>query len=117
MPRSSQNHTTRFAFFPPWFLEKRVLKKIRGLLPDFYHKRMRYYFDAFGCIRCERKDVIYSCGGLCLRCQWTINNRLKESDKEMQRHFGASDHRLDSAHFLKRFTTARELLRDLRGRI
>lgn len=116
MPRSSQNHTRRLAFFPPWFIEKKVLKKIRSMIPDYYHKRLRYYFDSFGCIRCGRKDVIYSCGGLCLGCQWTINNRLKKSDEEMKQHYGAKVWRLPSAHFLKRYATARELLRDLPGR-
>jgi hypothetical protein len=117
MPHSSEIHTGRMAFFPPWFLEKKVLKKVRGMLPDYYHKRLRYYFDVFGCIRCGRKDVIYSCGGLCLGCQWTINNRLKKSDKEMKRHYGASERRLPSAQFLKRYTTAQELLRGFKGKI
>ena len=116
MQRSSEAHTSRIAFFPPWFLEKKVLRKIRRMLPDYYHKRLRYYFDAFGCIRCGRKDVIYSCGGLCLGCQWTINNRLKKSDAEMKRHYGGNKSWLPSADFLKRYTTARELLRDFKGK-
>ena len=90
MGPSSETHTKRIAFFPPWFLEKKELKKIQRMLPDFYHKRLRYYFDSFGCIRCGRKDVIYCCGGLCSGCQWTIYNRLRKSDKEMKRHYSAS---------------------------
>lgn len=117
MPRSSQAHTKQIAFFPPWFLEKKLLKKIRGMLPDYYHKRLRYYFDSFGCIRCNRTNVIYSCGGLCLQCQWTVNNRLKKSDIEMKRHYLACEGQFPSAALLKRYQVAQSLLQDFRKRL
>ena len=117
MSRSSQAHTKQMAFFPPWFLEKRLLKKISGMLPDYYHKRLRCYFDSFGCIRCNRTDVIYSCGGLCLQCQWTVNNRLKKSDIEMKRRCGACDEQFPSCALLRRYQVARSLLRDFRKRV
>jgi hypothetical protein len=98
-------------------LEKKELKKIQRMLPDFYHKRLRYYFDSFGCIRCGRKDVIYCCGGLCSGCQWTVYNRLQKSDKEMKRHYSASKSHPPSSRLLRRYRAAQELLRDFKGRI
>lgn len=109
-----QFQAKRIAFFPPWFLEKKTLLKIRQMLPEFYHKRLRFYFEVYGCIRCNRKDVIYCCGGLCLKCQWTVYNRLKKSDEEMKRVYRPKKEHSHSAVLLKRHSVARRLLRDLR---
>ena len=103
----------KLKLFPPWFLAKNVLRKIEALLPYYYHKRFRFYFDRYGCLRCSCKNVIYSCSGLCHRCQALINDRLKRSDRAMKRMYGASPD-LPSEVFLRRMTTARELLKDFR---
>jgi hypothetical protein len=104
----------RLYFFPPWFLNKTTMRKIEALLPHYYHKRLRFYFDLYGCIRCSRTNVIYSCSGLCLGCKWTVDDRLRRSDRKLKRAYGQSP-KIPSALFLKRFTTAQELLKDLNG--
>jgi len=113
MASVSKHKPGKLRFFPPWFLTKSTMRKIEGLLPYYYHKRFRFYFDLYGCIRCSRKNVVYACSGLCAGCQVTINSRLKTTDRAMRRQYQAGPV-LPSAVFLKRLTTARELLKDFR---
>jgi len=113
MASASKNKPRKLRFFPPWFLKKSTMRKIEGLLPYYYHKRFRFYFDLYGCIRCGRKNVVYVCSGLCAGCQVTINSRLKTTDRAMKRQYDAGLG-LPSAVFLKRLTIARELLKDFR---
>ena len=111
--RTSKPRRRKLLFFPPWFLKKSTMRKIEGLLPYYYHKRLRFYFDLYGCIRCNRKDVLYACSGLCCSCQGMINERLRRSDKVMKQLYDCGPG-LPSALFLKRLTTARVLLNDFR---
>ena len=90
-----------------------MVKKIEALLPYYYHKRFRFYFDRYGCVRCSRKDVAYSCSGLCVPCQGFINHRLECTDRALKREFGMHPD-LPSALFMKRRTSAQELLKDFR---
>ena len=113
MPKANMNKTTKLKFFPPWFLTKATMKRIEALLPYYYHKRFRFYFDAYGCVRCGRKDVPYSCSGLCIPCQGFINHRLERSDRAMKRQYGAHPDPIP-ARLLKRRLSAQELLKDLK---
>jgi len=97
----------------PWFVTKEINKRIEDLLPYYYHLRFRFYFDRYGCVRCECKQVIYGCNGLCLRCVGVITNRLKCTDNALKR-IHAKNTDLPSAGFLSRLTSARELLADFR---
>jgi hypothetical protein len=89
------------------------MRKIEALLPTYYHMRFRFYFDRYGCVRCGRTNVIYCCSGLCVPCQGLINDRLKRSDRAMKKQYGM-DPDVPCALFLKRMTSAQELLKDLR---
>lgn len=113
MARTNKHKPSKLRFFPPWFLDKSTMRKIEALLPYFYHKRLRFYFDRYGCIRCSRRNVIYSCSGLCLSCKGTIDNRLRRSDRKLKGEYAVGPE-LPSARFLKRLTTARELLKEFR---
>lgn len=97
----------------PWFLTKEIVKKIEDLLPYYYHVRFRLYFDRYGCVRCARKNVIYRCNGLCEPCVGMITNRLKWADRQMKRRY-ARQPGPPSKAFLKRLTSARDLLADFR---
>ena len=99
--------------FPPWFLSKEVLRQIEALLPYYYHKRLRFYFDRHGCLRCERKDIIYGCSGLCLHCVGLISDRLKVTDKRMKKRHEKKPTAV-AEKFLRRRDSARQMLRDLR---
>ena len=112
MPNARRNPTNACPF-PPWFLTKELVRKINQLLPYYYHMRFRLYFDRYGCIRCGRKNVVYRCGGLCVPCNGLINDRLKRTDIAMKRRHGTSTN-IPSKAFLKRLTSAREILADIR---
>ena len=112
---STKHSLQRCGVFPPWFLTKEIVRKIDELLPYYYHMRFRFYFDRYGCIRCGRTDVVYCCAGLCLPCQGLINDRLKRTDKVMKRRYGLT-YDLPTNAFLKRWTSARTLLGDIRKR-
>jgi hypothetical protein len=113
MPRSRYLKTSKLGFFPPWFLDRDTMRKIEALLPFYYHKRLRFYFDTHGCIRCSRKDIDYACSGLCLRCKGLVDERLRRTDKKLKEEYDLGP-ALPSALYLKRITTARDLLKDLR---
>ena len=100
-------------FLLPWFVTKDTVRKIESLLPYYYHVRFRLYFDRYGCVRCARKNVIYGCNGLCLPCVGIITNRLKQTDRQMRRRY-AKQPGPPSKAFLRRLTSARELLADFR---
>lgn len=113
MASTNARKPRKLRFFPPWFLNKSTMRKIERLLPYYYHKRFRFYFDLYGCIRCNRKTVMYACSGLCSGCEGTISSRLKRTDRAMKRRYDDGPG-LPSAAFLRRITTARELLKDFR---
>src|SRR5882724_13627534 len=115
--KASMTKTThhKCGVFPPWFATRAIVKKIETLLPYYYHMRFRFYFDRYGCIRCARTDAVYCCAGLCLSCQGLINDRLKRTDKIMKRRYGLT-YDLPTKAFMKRWTSARTLLSDIRKR-
>lgn len=69
-------------FMLPWTLPKETYLAIRRILPNIHIAKMRYYFDDYGCIRCERRDVLYRTNGLCEQCnaivRWRLKNCLKK---------------------------------------
>jgi hypothetical protein len=99
--------------FLPWFLDWRTMKKVEAILPHYYHMRLRFYFDKYGCIRCNRKRVLYCANGLCKPCTGLVRDRMEQSDKKMKRRYGKRPE-IPSAVILKRMKTAQELLRDFR---
>jgi len=105
----------RLLLFPPWFLSREVRRQIEALLPYHYHKRFRFYFDRYGCVRCDRKGVRYGCSGLCVGCVSTVTLRLSQGDEKVEALYRAS--RARAVNFLKRRDTAREMLADLRGSV
>jgi hypothetical protein len=116
MQRIWKSRHLRHDLFLPWFLSKDLLKRINALLPYAYHKRLRSYFDKYGCIRCGHKNALYCCNGLCVHCVGLISDRLKRGDTYMEKKRRAMPVAPSEA-YLKRRASARELLRDLRQRI
>ena len=64
----------------PWFLPKQTAYKIRSLLPPNFWRKMRHYFDDYGCLICESRTHYHS-NGLCKRCRNKIQTRLTFSIK------------------------------------
>ena len=103
----------RLEIFPPWFLSREVIKEVAALLPSYYHKRFRVYFDRYGCLRCNRKRVLYGGNGLCLTCIGLVGDRLKRLDQKLKDQCGPDPDGPTKA-FLRRRQSARELLADFR---
>lgn len=62
----------------PWFMSKRVQLAIRSLVPPSYQKRMRDFFDDYGCMICG-DDTKYAANGMCLRCNHNVRYMLVSS--------------------------------------
>jgi hypothetical protein len=75
------------AMLQPWFLPRHVSVAIRRLLPDESTRKMRHFFDDYGCLRCDRKDIPYGSNGMCYKCFDMVRRKLKWS---MKRHFKAT---------------------------
>ena len=97
---------------PPLFLTLKLLKSIERLLPADHHKRMRLYFDTYGCLRCCRKNVIYGCNGFCRCCQNMIRKRLRIVDRNLRATRSDPGPKLKET-YLQPYNSARQLLADL----
>lgn len=64
--------------FQPWFLSSEIAQAIRVLIPPGYQRKMRDYFDAYGCMRCNREDAVYQSNGMCKSCANIIRIRLRK---------------------------------------
>jgi hypothetical protein len=63
----------------PWFVPEEICRAIQKLIPQLHIKKMRYYFDDHGCIRCRRKKVLYGGNGFCDRCLQRLMYRVIQS--------------------------------------
>jgi hypothetical protein len=110
----SKNKTTRCKtrLLPPWFVSKRVLTQIEKLLPTYYHKRFSIYFEYYGCVRCGLKAESYVCNGLCYRCLYTVQSRLRRCDTILAKKYKKPSH-MAASKYAHRIATAREILADL----
>jgi hypothetical protein len=63
-------------FMLPWYLPKETYLAVRRILPNIHITKMRYYFEDYGCMRCERRDVLYRTNGLCESCNAIVRWRL-----------------------------------------
>ena len=69
-------------FMLPWFLPKQTYLAVRRILPNIHIAKMRYYFEDYGCMRCERRDVLYRTNGLCEHCNTIVRWRLTQCLKK-----------------------------------
>jgi hypothetical protein len=98
-------------FMLPWYLPKDIYLAVRRLLPNIHISKMRYYFDDYGCLRCERQNVLYETNGLCEQCNVIVRGRLANCLKRRLKQVGMlDDHLVPSDGEL---TLARALLQPL----
>jgi hypothetical protein len=90
----------------PWFLSARVANAIHGMVPPDFHRRMRYFFDDYGCMICGA-EVGYHSNGMCRTCRDRVRRNLVKSVK--RRAKSNPRQRLDLELF-KRERLARKLL-------
>jgi len=92
--------------FQPWFLSKRVQLAIRSLVPPSYWKRMRDFFDDYGCMICGT-DENYLSNGMCNPCNAKVRRRLLSSAR--RRLKSTLEQRVDF-DFLRQARLAKKLL-------
>lgn len=110
---SERSGGRRLEVFPVWFLTEDIKRQIDRVLPSYYRRRFRFYFDRYGCVRCNRKNVLYGGNGLCLPCLGLVGDRLKRIDGRLRQTQEQPEGRPTQA-FLRRRRAARELLADFR---
>lgn len=103
-------------FMLPWYLPKGTYLAIRKILPNIHIAKMRYYFDDYGCIRCERRDVLYRTNGLCERCNVIVRGRLVACLKRRLSSVGVLPTEKQIQQIGGGLKLARELLRPFRYR-
>ena len=92
--------------FQPWFLSKRVQLAIRSLVPPSYWKRMRDFFDDYGCMICGT-DQNYLSNGMCNPCNAKVRRGLLSSAR--RRLKSTLEQRVD-LDFLRQARLAKKLL-------
>jgi hypothetical protein len=101
---------------PPLFLAIKLRKTIERLLPVGHHKRLRQYFDIYGCLRCSRNNVVYGANGFCMLCINMISKRMRKVGKELRARRPALPPKLEET-YLRPYNSARQLLADLMPKI
>jgi len=92
----------------PWFLPKRIAEAIRGIVPNSFRAKMRYYFEDYGCMVCER-EFLYHSNGMCMSCYRKVLSRLRKS---VRRRAKSPHPRLDLVLFRQQ-NLAKKLLKHL----
>jgi hypothetical protein len=75
-------------FLQPWYMPKPVSLQMRKILPSIHLAKMRYYFDDHGCLRCERRDILYASNGMCENCSVIVRGRLAKCLEKRLKHVG-----------------------------
>jgi hypothetical protein len=96
--------------FQPWFLSAEITQAIRVLIPPGYQRKMRDYFDRYGCIRCERENAVYQANGFCRLCHNMIRIRIR---KCIQRRLEGSQQIVAPRVFVGASNKARKLLQGI----
>lgn len=96
--------------FQPWFLSSDIANEIRVLIPPGYQRKMRDYFDNFGCMSCHRADRLYGGNGMCHLCETKIRTRIR---KCIQRRLDGSVEIVQPDLFMKEPNKVKKLLRGI----
>jgi hypothetical protein len=94
----------------PWFVPSETAQAIRRLLPDTHIHKMRFYFDDWGCMKCEKKGLMYGANGMCSRCAQKVQQRVVCC---LRKRLSATDLVVRRPESCTRVESAKLLLRDL----
>lgn len=75
-PHTATNHEDEDVILQPWFMPKPISLQIRKILPSIHLAKMRYYFEDHGCLRCERRNILYGSNGFCENCGTIVRGRM-----------------------------------------
>lgn len=68
--------------FRPFFEVREVSEEMRRRVSVNENRKWRYYFEEWGCMICERKDVAHQTLGMCARCHQNRQKRLRKIRQE-----------------------------------
>jgi hypothetical protein len=101
-------------FMLPWFLPKQTYLAVRRILPNIHIAKMRYYFEDYGCMRCERRNVLYRTNGLCERCNTIVRWRLTQCLKKRLADVGVVSRLAQEVTTGRALSLAQDLLKPFR---
>lgn len=90
-------------------LSRNTAFAVKRILPPEHRRKMRFYFDDYGCMKCGKKDVQYGSNALRKLCMQQVKLRLFVVIK--RRWTVASAENLPRT--FKRMADAQRLLKDL----
>jgi hypothetical protein len=96
-------------FIQPWFTPERTARKIRLLLSEAHHHKMRFFFEDYGCLRCGKKGVRYGSNAMCKPCVQSVKLKMLFAIKRRWK----ADNPTSAPKTFQRAATARKLLADL----
>jgi hypothetical protein len=96
----------------PMFVTIKLRKAIEKLLPVEHYRRLRLYFDTYGCLGCRRKTMIYGANGFCKPCLGTIEKRLRKLDLKLKASVPVRQPDF-ADQFVRPYRAACEMLSDL----
>lgn len=100
-------------FLEPWFLSFEIARAVQRLIPRKYSRRMRWFFDDFGCIRCGEKKTGYGGNGFCVNCRCTIVSCVVRSIQKRAKGLNDRGTPVFSRSSIRRIEVAERLLGDL----
>jgi hypothetical protein len=101
-------------FLQPWFITQSTALQIRDCLPAELRSKMRYYFEDYGCLRCDGRGVAYGSNAMCRRCVAQTKLRFVFAIK---RRWTANLHPTEKRPpAINRMSEAQRLLKDIANR-
>ena len=61
----------------PFFAKKKVADELKRFQTVPEQQKWRGYFNRYGCLRCDTREVNHDSCGMCARCRAQTNNRLQ----------------------------------------
>ena len=89
-------------FLQPWFLTRPMHNELRRLLPPSQMLKMRYYFDDFGCLRCQSQIAMYGSNGMCHACFVLVHSRIIGCLRKRFQKVGIESSRAPVSRYLQR---------------
>jgi hypothetical protein len=89
-------------FLQPWFITRPLHDELRRLLPPSQMLKMRYYFDDFGCLRCQSRTAMYRSNGMCTSCFVLVHSRVIGCLRKRFQKIGIESSRAPIKRYLER---------------
>jgi hypothetical protein len=99
--------------FQPWFVPRETYLSIVKLVPRQYMRRMRDYFNRYGCMKCGSHSRPYRQNGMCRKCHTEVARRLRRCWQRRLKLLTQEARQHETKHLLVNAKTARRLLVDL----